>query len=126
MKQRAELGALRKRVQAGRLEHNRQRKLDLERLLQRYANVKMALEKQQGREMTALTRKLKAVACVAFCPSQPLSLLHRCAVAERRKTGAQAPPGRDCGGGRSADADDAGGCVATGWSSVRRPNVESG
>ena len=75
MKQRAELGALRKRVQAGRLEHNRQRKLDLERLLQRYANVKMALEKQQGREMTALTRKLKDVACVAFCPSQPLSLL---------------------------------------------------
>jgi hypothetical protein len=68
VKQTAELGALRKRVQAGRLEHNRQRKVDLERLLQRYANVKVALEKQQGREMTALTRELKSVTCVRLPP----------------------------------------------------------
>ncbi|KAJ1473049.1 hypothetical protein T484DRAFT_1637602 [Baffinella frigidus] len=49
-KQTAELGALRKRVQTGREEQKKQRQLDLERLLQRYQNVKSELESQQNIE----------------------------------------------------------------------------
>ena len=49
-KQTAELGALRKRIQTGREEQKKQRQLDLERLLQRYQNVKSELESQQNIE----------------------------------------------------------------------------
>jgi hypothetical protein len=49
-KQTSELGALRKRVQTGREEQKKQRQLDLERLLQRYQNVKSELESQQNIE----------------------------------------------------------------------------
>mmetsp|Transcript_29227 Transcript_29227/g.76737 ORF Transcript_29227/g.76737 Transcript_29227/m.76737 type:complete len:103 (+) Transcript_29227:685-993(+) len=49
-KQSAEILALRKRVQTGRDEQKKQRQLDLERLLQRYQNVKSELESQQNIE----------------------------------------------------------------------------
>eukprot|EP00960_Hanusia_phi_P047405 758388-Hanusia_phi.AAC.6 len=49
-KQTSELQALRKRVQTGREEQKKQRQLDLERLLQRYQNVKSELESQQNIE----------------------------------------------------------------------------
>uniref|UniRef100_A0A7S2CQS6 Uncharacterized protein n=1 Tax=Octactis speculum TaxID=3111310 RepID=A0A7S2CQS6_9STRA len=45
-----ELLALRKRIQTGREEQKKQRELDLERLLQRYRNVKNELEAQQNLE----------------------------------------------------------------------------
>jgi hypothetical protein len=49
-KQSQELGALAKRIQTGREEQKKQRQLDLERLLQRYQNVKSELEAQQNLE----------------------------------------------------------------------------
>jgi len=49
-KQTGELLALRKRIQTGREEQKKQRQLDLERLLQRYQNVKSELESQQNIE----------------------------------------------------------------------------
>lgn len=49
-KQSQELQALRKRTQTGRDELKKQRQLDLERLLQRYQNVKSELEAQQNIE----------------------------------------------------------------------------
>ena len=45
-----ELVALQKRVQTGREEQKKQRQMDLERLLQRYQNVKSELEAQQNLE----------------------------------------------------------------------------
>jgi len=45
-----ELIALQKRVQTGREEQKKQRQMDLERLLQRYQNVKSELEAQQNLE----------------------------------------------------------------------------
>jgi hypothetical protein len=49
-KQQQELLALQKRIQSGREEQKKQRQLDLERLLQRYQNVKSELEAQQNIE----------------------------------------------------------------------------
>jgi hypothetical protein len=49
-KRQQELVALCKRIQTGREEQKKQRQLDLERLLQRYANVKAELEAQQNLE----------------------------------------------------------------------------
>lgn len=49
-KQQQEIGALRKRVQTGAEEQRAQRQQDLERLLQRYHNVKSELESQQNVE----------------------------------------------------------------------------
>lgn len=45
-----ELLALQKRIQSGREEQKKQRHMDLERLLQRYQNVKAELEAQQNLE----------------------------------------------------------------------------
>ncbi len=42
--------ALKKRIESGRLAQKRQRQDDLERLLQRYQNVKQELEQQQNLE----------------------------------------------------------------------------
>jgi len=58
-KQAQELEALRQRVVAGREEHKRQRQADLQRILQRYQNVKNALEKQQAKEVAEREKKLK-------------------------------------------------------------------
>ena len=49
-RQQQELLALQKRIQTGREEQKKQRQLDLERLLQRYQNVKSELEAQQNLE----------------------------------------------------------------------------
>merc|ERR1712187_388005 len=46
-KQRREMGGLLKRIQSGREEQKQARKAELERLLQRYHNVKSQLESQQ-------------------------------------------------------------------------------
>jgi hypothetical protein len=51
-----EMQALLKRVQTGREEQKNQRQTDLERLLQRYQNVKMELEAQQNSERTRADR----------------------------------------------------------------------
>ena len=49
-KQEQERKALKKRIESGRLSQKRQRQTDLERLLQRYQNVKQELEQQQNLE----------------------------------------------------------------------------
>jgi hypothetical protein len=49
-KQQGEQEALEKRVESGREEQKKQRQMDLERLLQRYQNVKTELESQQNIE----------------------------------------------------------------------------
>jgi len=49
-KQDQELSALRQRIQGGAEEQRKARQLDLERLLQRYHNVKAELESQQVAE----------------------------------------------------------------------------
>merc|ERR1711934_391931 len=49
-RQQQELLALQKRIQTGREEQKKQRQMDLERLLQRYQNVKSELEAQQNLE----------------------------------------------------------------------------
>ena len=49
-RQTAELQALEKRIETARQEHKIQRQQDLERLLQRYQNVKSELEAQQNIE----------------------------------------------------------------------------
>ena len=49
-RQQQELLALQKRIQTGREEQKKQRQMDLERLLQRYQNVKSELEAQQTAE----------------------------------------------------------------------------
>lgn len=51
-----ELIALQKRIQTGREEQKKQRELDLERLLQRYRNVKNELEAQQNLERIRMER----------------------------------------------------------------------
>ncbi|KAK3289083.1 hypothetical protein CYMTET_3471 [Cymbomonas tetramitiformis] len=58
-KQMVELEALQKRVLAGSDEHKRQRQADLHRILQRYQNVKTALEKQQTKETASRERAMK-------------------------------------------------------------------
>lgn len=45
-KQQNEMAALRKRIEAGENEQKKQRAVDLEKLLQRYQNVKKELENQ--------------------------------------------------------------------------------
>ena len=55
-KQEQELSALRQRIQAGAEEQRKARQLDLERLLQRYHNVKAALETQQNAERVSLRK----------------------------------------------------------------------
>ena len=49
-RQQQEILALQKRIQTGREESKKQRQMDLERLLQRYQNVKSELEAQQNLE----------------------------------------------------------------------------
>lgn len=49
-RQKHELVALQKRIQSGREEQKKQRQMDLERLLQRYQNVKAELQQQQNLE----------------------------------------------------------------------------
>merc|ERR1712188_48645 len=49
-KQQQESRALKKRITSGRETQKRQRQFDLERLLQRYQNVKQELEQQQNLE----------------------------------------------------------------------------
>ena len=58
-KQKVEERALIKRAETGRGEHRRQRQADMERLLQRYANAKNALDKAQQSERARLERELK-------------------------------------------------------------------
>ncbi|KAG5190232.1 hypothetical protein JKP88DRAFT_299584 [Tribonema minus] len=55
-----EMQALLKRVQMGREEQKKQRQGDLERLLQRYQNVKMELEAQQNLERMRVERRAAA------------------------------------------------------------------
>jgi hypothetical protein len=55
-----ELLALQKRVQTGREEQKKQRHLDLERLLQRYQNVKAELEAQQNLERIRMEKMVQA------------------------------------------------------------------
>jgi hypothetical protein len=54
----SEAETLKKRIAQGRAEQNRQRQLELERLLQRYHNVKTELEQQHKIERQRLEREL--------------------------------------------------------------------
>lgn len=55
-----ELIALQKRIQTGREEQKKQRHLDLERLLQRYQNVKAELEAQQNLERIRMEKMVQS------------------------------------------------------------------
>lgn len=55
-----ELVALQKRIQTGREEQKKQRHLDLERLLQRYQNVKAELEAQQNLERIRMEKLVQS------------------------------------------------------------------
>uniref|UniRef100_A0A7S2SB13 Uncharacterized protein n=1 Tax=Rhizochromulina marina TaxID=1034831 RepID=A0A7S2SB13_9STRA len=59
-----ELIALQKRIQTGREEQKKQRELDLERLLQRYRNVKNELEAQQNLERIRMERMTQGAMAV--------------------------------------------------------------
>lgn len=61
-KQKQELAALRKRIQSGRDEQKKQRQADLERLLQRYQNVKGELEAAQHMERMRVAKEAKSKA----------------------------------------------------------------
>ena len=63
----AELLALQKRIQTGREEQKKLRHLDLERLLQRYQNVKSELEAQQNLERIK-AEKMAAAGLLATAP----------------------------------------------------------
>mmetsp|Transcript_20691 Transcript_20691/g.25606 ORF Transcript_20691/g.25606 Transcript_20691/m.25606 type:complete len:260 (+) Transcript_20691:221-1000(+) len=56
-----ELTALQKRIQTGREEQKKQRHVDLERLLQRYQNVKNELEAQQNLEKLKAERQHQSI-----------------------------------------------------------------
>lgn len=60
-----ELVALQKRIQTGREEQKKQRHLDLERLLQRYQNVKAELEAQQNLERVRMEKLVQSGALTA-------------------------------------------------------------
>ena len=55
-----ELIALQKRIQTGREEQKKQRHQDLERLLQRYQNVKAELEAQQNLERIRMEKMVQS------------------------------------------------------------------
>lgn len=57
---RRELAALKRRIEQGREEQKRQRQMDLERLLQRYQNVKRELESQQRMERMKAEKAARA------------------------------------------------------------------
>lgn len=65
-----ELLALQKRIQTGREEQKKQRQMDLEKLLQRYQNVKAELEAQQNLERV---RMEKLIQSGAFSSTSSLS-----------------------------------------------------
>jgi len=60
-----ELIALQKRIQTGREEQKKQRHQDLERLLQRYQNVKAELEAQQNLERIRMEKMVQSGALTA-------------------------------------------------------------
>ncbi len=55
-----EMQALLKRIESGRLDQKKQHKMDLDKLLRRYANIRKTLEGQQSLEMMRLERSSKA------------------------------------------------------------------
>jgi predicted NodU family carbamoyl transferase len=61
-----ELVALQKRIQTGREEQKKQRHLDLERLLQRYQNVKAELEAQQNLERIRMEKMVASGGVAGF------------------------------------------------------------
>lgn len=65
-----ELQALQKRIQTGREEQKKQRHLDLERLLQRYQNVKAELEAQQNLERIRMEKLVQSGALTAKKPKK--------------------------------------------------------
>eukprot|EP01029_Cantina_marsupialis_P028437 TRINITY_DN776172_c0_g1_i1.p1 TRINITY_DN776172_c0_g1~~TRINITY_DN776172_c0_g1_i1.p1 ORF type:complete len:236 (+),score=64.87 TRINITY_DN776172_c0_g1_i1:51-758(+) len=58
-KQSQEMNALRKRIQTGKNEQKKQRQVDLERLLQRYQNVKSELQQQHSLEWMRMEKSLR-------------------------------------------------------------------
>ena len=65
-----ELVALQKRIQTGREEQKKQRHQDLERLLQRYQNVKAELEAQQNLERVRMEKLVQSGALTSTNPGK--------------------------------------------------------
>jgi len=65
-----EILALQKRIQTGREEQKKQRHLDLERLLQRYQNVKAELEAQQNLERIRMEKLVQSGALTSKKPKK--------------------------------------------------------
>ena len=70
----SELLALQKRIQTGREEQKKQRHLDLERLLQRYQNVKAELDAQQTLERIRMEKFVQSGALKAQKPPKRSSM----------------------------------------------------
>lgn len=68
-----ELIALQKRIQTGREEQKKQRHQDLERLLQRYQNVKAELEGEQNLERIRMEKAVQSGSLTASRRSKPAS-----------------------------------------------------
>jgi hypothetical protein len=66
----SELQALQKRIQTGREEQKKQRHQDLERLLQRYQNVKAELEAQQNLERIRMEKLVQSGALTTKKPKK--------------------------------------------------------
>jgi hypothetical protein len=66
-----ELIALQKRIQTGREEQKKQRHQDLERLLQRYQNVKAELEAQQNLERIRMEKMVQSGALTSTRKPKP-------------------------------------------------------
>ena len=66
----SELQALQKRIQTGREEQKKQRHQDLERLLQRYQNVKAELEAQQNLERIRMEKLVQSGALTSKKPKK--------------------------------------------------------
>jgi hypothetical protein len=75
-----EMKALLMRVKSGRMEQKRQRQIDLERLLQRYVNVRKELEAQQSLERMRMARGVPA-------HSRPMPKMNRTATSAGSTTG---------------------------------------
>ncbi|CAM9879227.1 unnamed protein product [Chrysoparadoxa australica] len=69
-----EMQAMLKRIQTGREEQKKQRQMDLERLLQRYQNVKSELEAQQNLERQRAERMAGSVVGKGFKTSKQKSM----------------------------------------------------
>jgi len=99
-KQENEMEALRKRIIAGENEQKKQRALELERMFQRYQNVKKELENQHKMERIRLEKGQMFDPNVSRASARPQSAIKRGMRSSQKKHRAAAPAGHYSGGAR--------------------------